>query len=141
MTGIAAVTAAFKLSVRSVAVTVFVVPASLSLTLNCLVPAANGVLVGKVAKMSLELNAIISVAVFTRFQLSSTALRVTLNAVSGAGFVGVPVLLVVVPGAADSPGVRINSFVNAPGLTTTLPDSALVRLVPVNRTFIVSANG
>src|SRR5882762_4534759 len=110
MTGIAAVTAAFELSVTSLAVTVFVVPASLSLRLNCLVPAANGVLVGKVAKMSLELNAIVSVAVFTRFQLSSTALRMTLNAVSGTEFVGVPVFPVAVPGAGDSPGVRINNF-------------------------------
>src|SRR5438477_12459967 len=139
MTGIAIIATAFELSVKSVAVIVFVIPASLSFTLSCLVPAANGVLVGNVAKMSLELNAIVSVAVLTRFQLSSTAFTVILSAVTGVWFVGVPVFPVAVPGAADSPGARTNNFVKAPALTTTLLESALVRLPLVNSTFIVSA--
>ena len=53
----------------------------------------------------------------TRFQLASTALTVTLNEPPAVCAVGVPVLPVAVPGAAVSPGSRIWSFANAPGLT------------------------
>src|SRR5436190_16496854 len=59
----------------------------------------------------------LGVAVGTTFQLASTAftktpLAIVVPAISSDG---VPVFPVVVPGAADSPGSKICSFVTAPG--------------------------
>src|SRR5262245_58585299 len=103
-----------------------VAPDSLSETLNCLVPATNAALAGRPAKRSLELRAVISVTVLTRFQLSSTALTVRLKPASVDCEAGVPDLPEAVPGAADSPGASTRSFVKAPALTTTLLEEALV---------------
>src|SRR5436190_5780197 len=55
--------------------------------------------------------------VLTRFQLASTALTVTLNAVPAVRAVGEPVLPVAVPGAAVSPGISNCNFANEAALT------------------------
>ena len=55
-------------------------PAVLSVTLKVRLPLVKAPLTGKVALASLELIAMLSL-VLTRFQLASTALTVTLNAV------------------------------------------------------------
>src|ERR1044071_61832 len=104
-------------SVRSVAVTVCepVVP---NVTLKLFfVPPTRVALAGKAAPVSLEVIPTLSVIVFTRFQLASTALTVTLKALLTDCVEGVPVLPVAVPGAAVSPGTRICSLTNAPAFT------------------------
>src|SRR5439155_3622598 len=83
--------AVLLVSVMSVAVTVWL-PAVLSVTLKFRVPAANAVFAGKVAALSLEVIPAVSVTVFTRFQLASTALTVTEKAVPAVRAVGVLVL-------------------------------------------------
>src|SRR5205823_1741808 len=103
-------------SVMSVAVTVCA-PAVLRVTLAVRVPADNAPLAGSVALASLEVIPTVSVAVVTVFQLASTALTVRLKGVAAVCAVGVPVLPVLVPGAAVSPGRRICNLANAPGLT------------------------
>ena len=55
-------------------------PAVLSVTLKVPLPLAKAALTGMVAFASLEVTATVSL-VLTRFQLASTALAVTLNAV------------------------------------------------------------
>ena len=77
---------------------------------------------------SLVVSVTSCVTVFTRFQLSSTALTVTLNAVPAVCVVGVPVLPVLVPGAAVSFGINTCNFVAVPALIVTLP---LVPVFPV----------
>lgn len=91
-------------------------PAVLSVTLKLLLPLTRAALAGNTALGSLELIATVSL-VLIRFQLASTALTVTLNAVPALCAVGVPVLPVAVPAEADSPGARIWSLTKAPGLT------------------------
>src|SRR5438552_4037861 len=105
-------------SVRSVAVTVCE-PMVERVTLTVLVPADNAPLDGSVAAASLSLEVIptMSVALMIKFQLASTALTVTLKDALAVCAVGVPVLPVVVPGAAISPGTRICNLAKAPGLT------------------------
>src|SRR3989304_9516173 len=58
-----------------------------------------------------------SVTLETTFQFASTAFTVTLKEVPAVCAVGDPVFPLGVPGAAVSPGKRIWSFVNAPGVT------------------------
>src|SRR5206468_3998931 len=106
-------------SVMSVAVMV-AVPTVLRVTLKVCVPALSAALTGSVALLSEEVMPAVSVTVLTRFQLASTALTVTVNAVPAAWAVGVPVLPVAVPGAAVSPGTNNWSFTKAPALTVTL---------------------
>jgi hypothetical protein len=65
---------------------------------------------------SLELIPTVCVEL-TLFQFASTALTVTLNDVPEVRALGVPVLPVVVPGAAVSPGTNNCSFTNAPAFT------------------------
>ena len=103
-------------SVVSVAVTV-ALPAVFKVTPKVFVPATKAAFAGKLALLSEEVIATVSVAVFTRFQLASTALTLTLNAVPAVCAVGVPVLPVALPGAAVSPGARICSFANEAALT------------------------
>ena len=105
--------------VMSVAVTVQL-PTVFKVTLAVRVPATNAPFAGKAALGSLDAMPTISTLVLTRFQLSSTALTTTLKAVPAVRVVGVPVLPVVVPGAAVSPGISTCSFVNAPTLTVML---------------------
>src|SRR6266568_2985660 len=93
------------------------VPTDLRLTAKVLVPATSAALAGSVALLSDEVIPAVSVLVLTRFQLASTALTVTLNAVPAVRAVGVPLLPLRVPGAALSPGIRICSFVKALALT------------------------
>ena len=57
-----------------------------------------------------------SVTVFTKFQLASTARTVALNGVPANWVEGAPLFPVGEPGAAVSPGVRICRCVNAPTL-------------------------
>src|ERR1700730_11204083 len=85
-------------SLMSVAVNVFE-PAVFGVIAKTLVPATSAAFAGRVAFASVELIPTVSIAL-TRFQLASTALTVALNAVPAA-----------------SPGIRICSFANAPGLT------------------------
>ena len=54
------------------------------------------------------------VAVLTTFQLASTAFTVTLKGTPAFWPIGLPVLPVIVPAAAVSPGIRICNFVTAP---------------------------
>src|ERR1051326_6157313 len=96
-------------SLLSLAVTV-ALPAVLSVTLKVLLPATSAALAGKLALASEEVMAAVSVTVLTRFQLASTALTVTLKAKPAVWAGGEPVLPVVVPGAAGSPGTNMWSF-------------------------------
>src|SRR5882672_11251518 len=91
-------------------------PTVLSVTLRVLVPLTRAVFAGNVALASLEVIAIVSF-VLTTFQFASTALTVTLKAVPAVCAEGVPVLPLVVPGAAVSPGASSCSFTNVPELT------------------------
>lgn len=52
----------------------------------------------------------------TKFQYWSTALTVTLNAPFTYSMLGVPVLPLVVPGAAVSPGTSNCNWVNVPAV-------------------------
>src|SRR5947207_3063849 len=83
------VLAVFVPSVASMAVTV-AVPAVLSVKVKLLVPATSAAVGGRVAAVSLEVIATVSVTVPTTFQFASTALTVTLNADPAACAVGVP---------------------------------------------------
>src|SRR6266536_4329099 len=109
------VLAVFVLSVMSLAVCVCEPPV-LSVTLTVRVPADNAPLAGQVALESVEVMPTVWVLP-TRFQLASTALTVTLNAVPAARAVGVPLLPVAVPGAAVSPGTSNCNFTNAAAFT------------------------
>jgi len=110
--------AVLVMSVRSPAATV-AVPAVFNVTLKVFVPAVKAALAGNAAFASLELTAIVSVTVPTRFQFASTALTVTLNAVPAVRTVGVPVFPLAVPAAAASPGTSNCSFTNGPAATVT----------------------
>ena len=79
--------------------------AVLRVTLNVLVPSTNGEAGGSAALESLAVIATVSF-VLTTFQLASTAFAVTLKAVLAVWADGEPVLPVLVPGAAISPGAR-----------------------------------
>src|SRR5439155_26702739 len=103
-------------SVMSVAVSV-ALPAVLKVTLNVLAPEIRGALAGNAEAGSVEVIATVSVTVFTWFQLASTPRTVTVKAVPAVCEVGVPVLPLVVPGAAVSPGTTDCNFTNAPGVT------------------------
>src|SRR5439155_658510 len=107
---------AFVPSLMSVAVTVRD-PALLSVTAKLPVPPDNAELPGKPALLSEDVIPTTSVAVGARFQLASTALTITLNAVPAVWAVGVPVLPAGVPGIAVSPGASTCSFAKAPALT------------------------
>src|SRR6516162_9320415 len=86
-------------SVRSLAVNVWP-PAVFRVTLNVLVPETRDVLAGKVALVSEEVRRTVSTMVFTRLQLASTALTVTLKGVPATCGLGEPVFPLAVPGAA-----------------------------------------
>src|SRR6266571_2720370 len=101
--------------VMSDAVTVRL-PAVLSVTLKVCVPAANAPLAGRPALPSLEVMPTTSL-VLIKFQLASTALTVTVNAVPAVWAIGAPVLPVPVPAAAASPGTSNCSLAKAPALT------------------------
>src|SRR5216683_447638 len=101
--------------VLSEAVTVWL-PAVLSVTLKDLVPATSAALDGRTALASEEVIAAVSVALVIRFQFASTALTVTVNDVPAVWPMGVPVLPLVVPGAAVSPGASSCNFAKGPTL-------------------------
>src|SRR5437773_226070 len=115
-------------SVMSVAVTVLE-PTVLRVTLTVRVPADNAPLAGSVAFESVEVIPTVWV-LMARFQFASTALIVTLNAVSAVRAVGDPVLPLAVPGAAVSPGTNTCIFTNAPALTV-IEGLVLAVLVPL----------
>src|SRR5438093_533299 len=81
--------------VTSDAVTV-ALPAVLNVTLKLFVPPTSAALAGRAALASLEVIATVSL-VLTTFQLASTALTVTLNALPAVRDEGVPVLPLTVP--------------------------------------------
>jgi hypothetical protein len=107
----------FVPSVLLVAVTVRE-PAVFRVTLKDLVPATSDAFDGRVALASDEVIAT-ELVLLTTFQFASTALTVTLKAVPAVVALGVPVLPVVLPGAADSPGTSNCILVNAPAFTVT----------------------
>src|SRR5439155_1476930 len=78
--------------------------------------ATRAALAGSTALASEEASPTMSVTVVTVFQLASMALTVTFNGVPAACAVGVPVLPVLLPGEAISPGRRICSLVNTPAV-------------------------
>src|SRR5258708_980734 len=84
--------------VMSAALTV-ALPAVLSVPLKLPAPATNAALAGSAAFASLAVIATVSL-VLTVFQLASTALTATLNAMPAVCATGAPALPVVVPGAA-----------------------------------------
>src|SRR6266566_5426827 len=101
--------------------------------------AESGALAGKVAVESVEVIPTVSVTVLTRFQLVSTALTVTLNAVEAIWARGAPLFPVGVPGAAVSPGTSNCSFAKRAGLTVTLEEIALLKLPLLKTMVMVSA--
>src|SRR6059036_862746 len=101
--------------VMSEAVTVWLGPI-FKVTLKFLAPATRAAFAGKVAVGSLEVIPTVSVTLVTKFQFASTARAETVKAVPAVWFVGAPVLPVVVPGAAISPGDNTCNFTNSPGL-------------------------
>ena len=103
-----------------------------SFTPNVPVPATSAASAGNTACRSLEAICTVSFTLLTTFQLSSTALTVTLNAPFTYSMLGVPVLPFVVPGAAVSPGTNTCNFVNVPALTVSVaPPCAPLVYVPV----------
>src|SRR6266581_8677542 len=101
--------------------------AFLRVTLKVRVPLLSGALAGNVALLSLEAMATVSL-VTIKFHEASTALTVTLKVAQALCAVGAPVLPVLVPGAAVSPGASNCKPANAPAFTVTF---ALVLLVSV----------
>src|SRR5262249_16375032 len=81
------------------------------------VPATSAASGGSVAVESLEVICTVSVGVLTKFQFASTELIVTLKELNALCVVGVPLLPVVLPGEADSPGANTCNFANAPAFT------------------------
>ena len=119
-------------SVTSLAVTV-ALPAVMSVTLKDFVPAASAALAGRTAFTSDEVNPTVSVAVFTRFQLASTARTVTLNGVPAVRELGAPVLPLALPGDAVSPGTKSCSLAKAPA--PTLIDGLVLAVIAECVTF------
>src|SRR5260370_9705025 len=110
------VLAVFVPSVLSVAVTVRE-PAVLKVTLKERDEEdAKDVGEGRDALVSEEVSVTLS-PVAIGFQLASTELTVTVKAVPAAWAVGKPVLPIVLPGTAVSPGARHCRFENAPAFT------------------------
>src|SRR5437870_832301 len=95
---------------------IVLVPPVLNVRLRFCVPATNAALLGGSALVSVQVMPTMSL-VLTTFQLASTALTVTLNAVPAVSAVGLPVLPVELPGDAVSPGTSSCSLANRPGLT------------------------
>src|SRR5207247_4743354 len=94
-------------------------PGVLGVALRVLLPGAGLSVAGRVALLSVSVRPTVCVRLLTTFQSASTALTVTLKAAPELRAVGVPVLPVVVPGAAVSPGTSICSFTNAPAVTVS----------------------
>src|SRR5947199_78393 len=88
-----------RMALESLAVTVLL-PAVFKVTLKVCVPATKAAFAGCVSFRSLVLMPTVSVTVVTVFQLASTALTVALKGVPALWAVGVPVLPVLLPGAA-----------------------------------------
>jgi hypothetical protein len=118
----------FVPSVISLPVTV-AVPAVFIITANVCVPLTKAAFTGKAAFGSVAVIPTTSITVLTKFQFASTALTVTINGVPAVCMAGVPVLPVVVPGAAVSPGTRSCNFVNAP-TPTVIAGLVLAVFVP-----------
>ena len=107
---------ALELSLMSLAVSVEV-PAVRRETLKVWVPFTSAALAGKSAFASDEVIPATSVMLLMIFQLASTALTVTLNALPAVRALGAPDFPLTVPGAAVSPGTNSCSFVNEPAFT------------------------
>jgi len=112
----------------SVAVTVQL-PTVLNVTLKVWVPLLKAALAGKVALASVELIATVSLAVATRFQLASTPLTVTEQAVPAVCAAGLPVMPVLLPGEAVSPGINSCSLAKAAALTVN--EEPVLAVMPV----------
>ena len=116
-------------------------PLVLKETIKDRVPFKSGELAGKVALVVEEVIPTLSLTLVSTFQLASTALTVTLNAVLASCATGVPVLPLAVPAAAVSPGTNSCSLVNGPALTRTFDEIALLKLPLLKTIVIVCANG
>ena len=110
------VLAALVPSLTSLAVIIWE-PAVAKVTLKVWAPASSAASAGRIAFGSDVVMPTVSTTVLIRFQKSSTARTVTLNAVPAVRTVGEPVLPVIVPGAAVSPGTSNCSLANAAGFT------------------------
>jgi len=77
----------------------------------------RAVLVGTDAFVSAAPSRTVSTTVLTTFQFVSTARTATENDDPAVCGMGVPVLPVIVPAAAVSPGISSCSFAKAPGFT------------------------
>src|SRR5437899_2825178 len=128
------------LSTMSVAVRVKL-PLVLKKTIKACVPLVSGEFAGRLALLLEEVILTMSLALTDWFQLASTALTVTLIALEAICATGVPVLPLAVPGAALSPGTNSCSLANAPALTATLEEIALLKLPLLKTMVIVSATG
>src|SRR6266700_5882081 len=125
-------------STTSVAVRVKL-PLVLKKTIKACVPFVSGEFAGRLALLVEEVSPTMSVALAERFQLVSTALTVTLNALEAIWASGAPLFPVGVPGAAVSPGTSNCSFAKRAGLTVTLEEIALLKLPLLKTIVIVSA--
>ena len=112
-------------SATSLAVSVQL-PAVLKVTWKVCVPPLSAAFAGSAAFASVLAIPAMSATADTTFQFASTALTVTFSGVPAVCAAGVPVLPVVVPGAAVSPGTNNCIFTKGPGRTT---NSALVYAV------------
>src|SRR5439155_295628 len=92
-------------------------------------PAVSGVMLGMRDRKSVVEVESVGVALLRMCKFASTALTVTLKAVAAVCAVGVPVLPLVVPGAAVSPGANNCSFTKAAELTV-MDELVLAVLVP-----------
>src|SRR6266851_5149300 len=116
-------------------------PLVLKETVEICVPLVSGEFAGRLALLLEEVILTMSLALTDWFQLASTALTVTLIALEAICATGVPVLPLAVPGAALSPGTNSCSLANAPALTATLEEIALLKLPLLKTIVIVSATG
>src|SRR5258708_3314159 len=91
-------------------------PAVLLVRIKVLVPETKAVLAGNTSLGSVVIRPIV-LALLTTFQFVSTALTITLKPAPAVCTLGVPVLPVLLPAAALSPGIRSCSFVKTPALT------------------------
>src|SRR6266567_2527182 len=114
-------------------------PLVLKETVETCVPLVSGEFAGRLALLVEEVSPTMSVALADRFQLASTALTVTVNAVEAIWARGAPLFPVGVPGAAVSPGTSNCSFAKRAGLTATLEEIALLKLPLLKTMVMVSA--
>ena len=87
-----------------------------------------------------EVIRIRAAGVLTKFQFVSTALTVTAKAEKTLWAAGVPILPLLLPGAALSPGTSNCNFTNPPAFTTVAPRLCLMSVfVHISRATVVGS--